>query len=220
MRKGPGTVGSTALSITKSLTIRGAGADKVTIEPKHGQRQPDRRDPTRSIRNGKGVIISAKGDPNSPDHRPDLRRHRRRERRLRDRRHRLSRCAGRREPVARDRSRRRRERERLHRPRWIPQQRVRDRNRRRDARSAPRQREPAADRSADDHHRPHAHRELQRGRRSDRRRDGRLLALGDTGDAPGNRPECRSTTSSQATRSPAATRARTTTTPTAGGPDR
>ena len=32
--EGPGTPGSTAVPITKSLTIRGAGADLVSISPK------------------------------------------------------------------------------------------------------------------------------------------------------------------------------------------
>ena len=63
--EGPGTPGSTALPITKSLNILGAGADLVTISPKQtsdfriAESSPD-------LRNGKGVIISAKGDPNSP----------------------------------------------------------------------------------------------------------------------------------------------------------
>jgi hypothetical protein len=63
--EGPGTVGSTALPITKSLTIRGVGADKVTIEPKSTkENRIAESDP--DIRNGKGVIIVAKGDPNAP----------------------------------------------------------------------------------------------------------------------------------------------------------
>jgi hypothetical protein len=63
--EGPGTVGSTALTITKSLTIRGAGADQVTIEPRHAK---DNRiaESNPDIRNGKGVIIVALGDKAAP----------------------------------------------------------------------------------------------------------------------------------------------------------
>ncbi|HXJ66384.1 MAG TPA: M14 family zinc carboxypeptidase, partial [Actinomycetota bacterium] len=63
--EGPGAVGSNALTITKNLTIRGAGADQVTIEPKQtkdnriAESDPD-------IRNGKGVIILARGDKTAP----------------------------------------------------------------------------------------------------------------------------------------------------------
>src|SRR5262245_23243300 len=63
--EGPGTPGSTALPITKSLNIQGAGADLVTISPKRtGELRIAESSP--DLRNGKGVIISAKGDPNAP----------------------------------------------------------------------------------------------------------------------------------------------------------
>ena len=62
-----------------------------------------------------------------------------------------------------------------------------DRSRRRDARAASGQRQSAADRSADDHHRPHAHRQVQRGGRPRRRRDDGLLARRAAGAAEGLR---------------------------------
>lgn len=65
--EGPGTPGSNGLTITESLTIRGAGADLVTIKPKAntpagGQiaaNTPDLRDPV-------GNIITVYGAPTFP----------------------------------------------------------------------------------------------------------------------------------------------------------
>src|SRR4051794_1774082 len=63
--EGPGIPGSTALTITQSLNIRGAGADSVTIEPNRtGDRRIAESDP--DLRNGKGVIIAVKGDKDAP----------------------------------------------------------------------------------------------------------------------------------------------------------
>ena len=63
--EGPGSTGSNALQITKSLSIRGRGADRVTIEPNggSGKRIAD-ADP--DLRSGRGVIVLAKGDKDSP----------------------------------------------------------------------------------------------------------------------------------------------------------
>ena len=64
--EGSGQVGSNAVTITKSLTIKGAGADKVTI-------RPTRVDPARQIasaspdlRDGVGSIIAVNGAPATP----------------------------------------------------------------------------------------------------------------------------------------------------------
>jgi hypothetical protein len=153
--EGPGTVGSTALPITKSLTIRGAGADKVTIEPKSAK---DHRiaESNPDIRNGKGVVIIAKGDPSAPitvhisgvtvdangvdatagivflDAQGSVDR---------------SLVTG----LDVDESA-----DGYTVPRRLPQQRVRHRHRRGDPGSASRERAAAADRAADDHDRPHA----------------------------------------------------------------
>jgi hypothetical protein len=65
--EGSGTIGSNALEITKSLTIKGAGADLVAIEPRRstptgGQIAESKMD----IRNGRGDIISAVGSSAVP----------------------------------------------------------------------------------------------------------------------------------------------------------
>lgn len=65
--EGSGSTGSNALTITKSLTLKGAGADLVAIEPKRstptgGQIAESKMD----IRNGRGDIIAANGDPAAP----------------------------------------------------------------------------------------------------------------------------------------------------------
>ena len=63
--EGQGTPGSGVLTINKNLTIRGDGADVVTIEPRHvganriAETTPD-------IRNGKGVIIAILGQKTKP----------------------------------------------------------------------------------------------------------------------------------------------------------
>ena len=65
--EGTGLRGSNALTITKNLTLEGAGADQVTIEPRHspashGQIAPAKPD----IRSGKGDILAVVGDVRSP----------------------------------------------------------------------------------------------------------------------------------------------------------
>ena len=65
--EGTGLRGSNALTITKDLTLQGAGADQVTVEPRHSpasggqiaQTNPD-------IRSGKGDILAVVGDVQSP----------------------------------------------------------------------------------------------------------------------------------------------------------
>jgi hypothetical protein len=65
--EGSGSTGTNALTITKSLTLKGAGADLVAIEPKRstptgGQIAESKMD----IRNGRGDIISAVGAVAAP----------------------------------------------------------------------------------------------------------------------------------------------------------
>jgi hypothetical protein len=65
--EGSGSTGTNALTITKSLTLKGAGADLVAIEPKRstptgGQIAESKMD----IRNGRGDIIAANGTPTAP----------------------------------------------------------------------------------------------------------------------------------------------------------
>ena len=65
--EGTGLRGSNALTITKNLTLEGAGADQVTIEPRHspashGQIAPAKPD----IRSGMGDILAVVGDVQSP----------------------------------------------------------------------------------------------------------------------------------------------------------
>jgi hypothetical protein len=63
--EGPGTPGTSVLTINKDLTLRGAGAELVTIEPR---RVDDNRiaadDP--DLRDGRGVIIAAIGNKTDP----------------------------------------------------------------------------------------------------------------------------------------------------------
>ena len=63
--EGPGMPGTSGLMIDKNLTIRGAGADQVTIEPTSvGAKRiaPDEQ----NLRSGKGAIIAVLGDKSSP----------------------------------------------------------------------------------------------------------------------------------------------------------
>ena len=64
--EGTGTPGSTVLTINnKNLTIRGDGADVVTIEPRHvGSNRIAETTP--DIRNGKGVLIAILGQKTKP----------------------------------------------------------------------------------------------------------------------------------------------------------
>lgn len=63
--EGAGMPNTTALKITKDLTLRGAGADQVTIEPKSVGEMRIAADAP-NLRNGHGVIVAvfgAKSDP-------------------------------------------------------------------------------------------------------------------------------------------------------------
>jgi Zinc carboxypeptidase len=63
--EGPGTPNSSVLTITKNLTLRGAGADQVTIEPRSvGAKRIASDHP--NLRSGKGVIIAVVGHKKSP----------------------------------------------------------------------------------------------------------------------------------------------------------
>ena len=64
--EGSGAIGTNGLTITKSLTIKGAGADKVTIQPT--ALAPDRQIASASpnLRDGVGSIIALNGTPAAP----------------------------------------------------------------------------------------------------------------------------------------------------------
>ncbi len=58
-REGPGTAGSNAVSITKSLTLKGAGANLVSIRPKDSTSQLI--EANQDIRNGVGDVVAVSG---------------------------------------------------------------------------------------------------------------------------------------------------------------
>jgi hypothetical protein len=63
--EGPGTPGTSVLTIHKDLTLRGAGADQVTIEPRSlGEKRIAADDP--DLRDGLGVIVAVIGGTNNP----------------------------------------------------------------------------------------------------------------------------------------------------------
>ena len=63
--EGPGEHGTSVLTISKDLTLRGAGADLVTIEPRHvGDNRIAADDP--DLRDGRGVIIAVIGNKTDP----------------------------------------------------------------------------------------------------------------------------------------------------------
>ncbi len=63
--EGPGTPGTSVLTIHKDLTLRGAGADQVTIEPRSvGEKRMAADNP--DLRDGLGVIVAVIGGKNNP----------------------------------------------------------------------------------------------------------------------------------------------------------
>jgi hypothetical protein len=60
--EGPGTPGSNALTIDKSLTLKGAGADRVRVKPASDRIAEDAPD----IRNGVGDVLAVNGTPALP----------------------------------------------------------------------------------------------------------------------------------------------------------
>ncbi len=65
--EGSGEIGTDALTITKSLTIKGAGADLVSIEPARSTPTGGQiAEPAMDIRNRKGDIVLAAGAPGAP----------------------------------------------------------------------------------------------------------------------------------------------------------
>lgn len=66
-REGPGTVGSNGLTIDKSIDLRGAGADKVTIEPTRATPEGGQiAAETPVLRDPVGNIITIAGAPDEP----------------------------------------------------------------------------------------------------------------------------------------------------------
>ena len=63
--EGPGTPGTSVLTISKDLTLRGAGADQVTIEPRQVDDNRIAADDP-DLRDGRGVIIAVVGNKTEP----------------------------------------------------------------------------------------------------------------------------------------------------------
>ena len=176
--EGAGAPGTNALTITKSLTLKGAGADLVTITPKAaplvgGRILEDEPD----LRNGVGDIVAIVGTPTQPltvnisgvtvdGYDPAGPRRRGRGG------HPLPRRQGLGQPQPRDERRHLRGRQRLHAPGRLARRAAGHRHRPdldRDARAG-RRRAPPGDR-------PHARRQVQPRRHPDRRRAERLRAV-------------------------------------------
>src|SRR5215470_616942 len=65
--EGSGLRGSNAMTITKDLTLKGAGAGQVTIEPRRRQASGGQIAPTNpDIRSGTGDILAVVGDVQDP----------------------------------------------------------------------------------------------------------------------------------------------------------
>ena len=82
--EGTGAPGSNALTIAKSLTLKGAGADLVTITPRRATARGS-CEAAQDIRNGVGDIVTVVGDTDPAGDGRHLRRHRGRQRRRRRR---------------------------------------------------------------------------------------------------------------------------------------
>ncbi len=160
--EGSGAPGTNAVTITKDLTIKGAGADLVTIQPKRSTAsggQIAAGSPV--IRDNVGNIVAAVGGSTLADHGQPLRRLGARQRRLLRGRGPLPRRAGDDRALARDRRGHLRGLGSLRPDRRLPLQQLRLGHRARDGR----QLHPAGEPDADAHARQDARRPLQPRRR-------------------------------------------------------
>ena len=89
--EGNGKAGTNALTIDKNLTLKGAGVDQTIIEPKD---KGGLAEASPNLRDGKGDIIAAVGATDQADHGQALRPDGQRQRRRRDRGHRVRGRAG------------------------------------------------------------------------------------------------------------------------------